>query len=99
MLHAYIIAWTGDIPALTKIMNVTGHNSYSGCRFCDIQGVYSYKYKHIYYHSKLNETYTKKNHSNWLEHISEIENASSSKEKEILIKKYGNYYLIIKLLL
>ncbi len=35
-LHAYIIAWTDDIPALSKVMNITGHNSYSGCRFCDI---------------------------------------------------------------
>ena len=34
--HAYIIAWTGDIPALSKVMNITGHNSYSGYRFCDI---------------------------------------------------------------
>ena len=25
-------------------MNITGHNSYHGCRFCDIQGVYSQKY-------------------------------------------------------
>jgi hypothetical protein len=99
ILHAYIIAWTGDIPALTKIMNVTGHNSYSGCRFCNIQGVYSNKYKHIYYHPKPKGTYIKKNHSNWLKYINEIETASSSKEKEILIKKYGNYYLIIKLLL
>ena len=38
-LHTYIIAWTGDIPALSKGMNITGHNSYSGCRFCDIQGI------------------------------------------------------------
>ncbi len=35
-LHAYIIAWTGNIPALSKVMNITGHNSYSDCRFCDI---------------------------------------------------------------
>ncbi len=80
-------------------MNVTGHNSYSGCRFCNIQGIYSNKYKHIYYHPKLKGTYIKKNHSDWLKYINEIETASSSKEKEILIKKYGNYYLIIKLLL
>jgi len=99
ILHAHIIAWTGDIPALTKIMNITGHNSYSGCRFCNIQGVYSYKYKHIYYHPQSKETYIKKNYSDWLKQINEIETASSFKEKEILIKKYGNYYLIIKLLL
>ena len=37
ILHAYIIAWTGDIPALSKVMNITGHNLYSDCRFCDIK--------------------------------------------------------------
>ena len=80
-------------------MNITGHNSYSGCRFCNIQGIYSHKYKHIYYHPKSKGTYIKKNHSNWLKHINEIENASSSKEKETLIKEYDKkYYLIIKLL-
>ena len=33
-------------------MNITGHNSYSGCRFCDIQGIYSNKYRHVYFHPK-----------------------------------------------
>jgi len=80
-------------------MNITGHNSYSGCRFCNIQGIYSQKYKHIYYHPKSKGTYIKKNHFDWLKQINEIKTASSSKEKELLIKKYGNYYLIIKLLL
>ena len=50
-------------------MNITGHNSYSGCRFCNIQGVYSNKYKHIYYHPKPKGTYIKKNHSDWLKYI------------------------------
>ena len=41
ILYAYIIAWTGDIPAFSKVMNITGHNSYLSCRFCDIRGIYS----------------------------------------------------------
>lgn len=78
-------------------MNITGHNSYSGCRFCNIQGIYSNKHKHVYFHPG---NHTKKNHSNWLAHISEIEAATIIKEKGSLIKKYGNYnYFIIKLLL
>ena len=81
-------------------MNITGHNSYSGCRFCNIQGIYSIKHKHVYFHPG---NYTKKNHSNWLAYINEIEAVTTTKEKESLIKKYGNYYtyyyLIIKLLL
>ena len=37
-LRAHILAWTGDIPALSKVVCLTGHNSYSGCRFCNLQG-------------------------------------------------------------
>jgi len=93
-LRAHIIAWTGDIPALTKIMNITGHNSYSGCRFCDIKGIYSQKHKHVYFPPKK-ESYAKKKHSNWLLHINEIEDVTLSKQqKEELIQQYGkNYYL------
>ncbi len=81
-------------------MNITGHNSYSGCRFCDIQGIYSNKHRHVYFHPKQKGNYTKKNHSNWLACINEIEATTTTKEKELLIKKYGNYYyFIIKLLL
>jgi hypothetical protein len=79
-------------------MNITGHNSYSGCRFCNIQGVYSQKYKHVYFPNTKREC-TKKNHSDWLTYINEIEAATTNNEKEILIKKYGkNYYFIVKLL-
>ena len=78
-------------------MNITGHNSYSDCRFCNIQGIYSNKHRHVYFHPG---NYTKKNHSNWLAHINEIEATTTTKEKESLIKKYGNYYyFIIKSLL
>lgn len=70
-------------------MNITGHNSISGCRFCEIKGVYSQKHKHVYFPSK--ETYAKKNHTDWLSHLNEIEDASIPKEKKSLIKKYGKY--------
>ena len=70
-------------------MNITGHNSFSGCRFCEIQGVYSQKHKHVYFPSK--ETYAKKNHTDWLSHLNEIEDAATSREKKSLIKKYGKY--------
>ncbi len=63
-------------------MNITGHNSYSGCRFCNIQGVYSHRYKYIYYHPKPKGTYIKKNYSDWLEQINEIETVLLFKEKK-----------------
>jgi hypothetical protein len=73
-------------------MNITGHNSISGCRFCEIQGVFSKKYNHVYFHPERKRN-TKKNHSDWLLHINEIEDATTNKEKNILIKQYGKYLL------
>ena len=95
-LHAHIMAWTGDIPALTKIMNVIGHNSYSECRFCDIWGEYSQKHKHVYF--PPNRNYTNRNHSDWISYIDEIEAAETNREKEELIRQYGKYLFIILLL-
>ena len=63
IFHAYIIAWTGDIPALSKVINIMGYNSYLGCRFYDIQGIYLQKHRHVYFFTKLKEKYVKKNHS------------------------------------
>jgi hypothetical protein len=31
ILRVYTIIWTGDIPAITKVLNLTGHNSYMAC--------------------------------------------------------------------
>ena len=72
-------------------MNITGHNSYHGCRFCNIEGVYSQKYRHIYFPPKSD--CINKNHLNWIEHANKIEAVISNKEKEILIKNYGKYLL------
>lgn len=37
---------TGDTPAISKILHLTGHNGYSPCRFCTIKGTpYQKKYK------------------------------------------------------
>ena len=46
LLHCHVILWTGDIPAITKLMCISGHNSYFGCRFCYLKGTYC---KHVYF--------------------------------------------------
>ncbi|CAG8610049.1 8273_t:CDS:2, partial [Racocetra persica] len=38
IFYTYILSWSGDILALAKVMNTTGHNSYKACRFCFIRG-------------------------------------------------------------
>jgi hypothetical protein len=46
MLRAHVLLWTGDIPAISKLVNLMGHNAYMGCRHCNICGVYN---DHIYF--------------------------------------------------
>jgi hypothetical protein len=38
-LHAYLIIVFGDIPAISMIMKMKGHNGFSPCRTCKITGV------------------------------------------------------------
>ncbi|CAG8792974.1 26331_t:CDS:2, partial [Gigaspora rosea] len=49
ILRAHILSWLGDIPALTKVMCTTGHNSYKACRFCSIRGICCKENQHIYF--------------------------------------------------
>ena len=39
LLRAYLILVFGDIPAISMVMRMTGHNGYSPCRLCKILGV------------------------------------------------------------
>ena len=38
-LHAYLVACFGDIPAISMLMRMKGHNGISPCRMCLIKGV------------------------------------------------------------
>jgi hypothetical protein len=48
-LRAHILAWIGDLPAISKVVCLTGHNSYLGCRFCNIRGTLNKMNNHVYY--------------------------------------------------
>jgi hypothetical protein len=39
LLRAYLILVFGDIPAMSMLMRMTGHNGFSPCRMCKILGV------------------------------------------------------------
>jgi hypothetical protein len=96
-LKAHILAWTGDIPAVTKIMCFTGHNSYQGCRFCKIEGKLLISNRHVYYplqnHSISNLPL--RVHEEILNNIDEINGCESNTLKESLIKKYGSSFYFI----
>jgi len=38
-LHAYVIAGFGDIPTVSMLMHMKGHNGSRPCRMCEIQGI------------------------------------------------------------
>jgi hypothetical protein len=38
-LHAYVITAFGDIPAVSMLMHMKGHNSLCPCRMCEIRGI------------------------------------------------------------
>jgi len=38
-LHTYLITAFGDIPAVSMLMNMKGHNGASPCRMCKIKGI------------------------------------------------------------
>jgi len=39
LLRAYLLLVFGDIPAMSMVMRMTGHNGFSPCRMCKITGV------------------------------------------------------------
>jgi hypothetical protein len=39
LLHAYLLVVFGDIPAMSMVMRMKGHNGIHPCRHCEIEGV------------------------------------------------------------
>ena len=44
-LRAHLCLVSGDLPAIAKVMGISGHNSYEYCRFCKVCGIHQ---GHIY---------------------------------------------------
>jgi hypothetical protein len=98
-LHTYVLSWSGDTPGLTKLMNTTGHNSYKGCRFCNIRSIYS---RHIYFPTtppigkEECEVYDPQNlplrtHNQFRDNIHQLNRANTLREKEKLEAEFGNF--------
>lgn len=91
--------WTGDMPAVSKLMCMTGHNSYLGCRFCYLKGVYSEESRHVYYPCSMPRTsditdfdpkeLPKRTEDNFFNDISKIINETNKKTKASNIKETG----------
>ena len=103
LFHAYVLSWSGDTSGLTKLMILTGHNSYKGCRCCDICGIYM---NHIYFPTTLPigeedyETYDARNlllrtYRQFKDHIHQLNQASILKEKDKLKTEFGKLHFLI----
>ncbi|CAG8764554.1 17043_t:CDS:1, partial [Racocetra persica] len=87
-LHAIVVNWSSDIPGLTKIMCLTRHNSYRGCRYCNLKGVCT---NHIYYPTTpptdvntmryCASNLPSRTHEKWKERLKKIRDAKSEKER------------------
>jgi hypothetical protein len=91
--------WTGDMPAISKLMCMSGHNAYLGCRFCYLKGVYSEKSRHVYYPCSMPRSsdasdFNSKDLPNRTEHdffndINRIINESNNAARTSYIKETG----------
>ena len=86
-------------------MNLTGHNSYKGCRYCDIRDIYI---NYIYFPMTLLigkeecEVYDPKNlplrtYKQFKYCIHQLNQAFTSKKKDELIIQFGMLFLIYRL--
>ena len=90
-LRAHILAWTGDISALSKVVCLTGHNSYSGCRFCNLQGTLNEMNRHVYYPLQQNidpKQLPIRTHNEMLNNINQIEHLKGN-HRENFIRDCG----------
>ncbi|GET04046.1 transposase domain-containing protein [Rhizophagus clarus] len=89
----------GDIPAISKLMCMTGHNAYLGCRFCYLKGVYSEESRHVYFPCSMLRTSNitnfdlkelpKHTENNFLNDISKIINETNRTTRLSYIKETG----------
>jgi hypothetical protein len=102
LLHAYLIAVFGDIPAVSMIMRMKGHNAIFPCRMCTIKGVRIPSSRVTTHYVPLcrdgfpdsQEQYDPsalplRNHASFMEQAKEVQYASSNTDSESLATKYG----------
>ncbi|GET00693.1 transposase domain-containing protein [Rhizophagus clarus] len=89
----------GDMPAISKLMCMTGHNAYLDCRFCYLKGVYSEESRYVYLPCSMPRTSNitdfdpkellKHTKNNFLNDISKIINETNRTTRLSYIKKTG----------
>ncbi len=93
------------MPAVSKLMCMSGHNAYLGCRFCYLKGVYSEKSRHVYYpcsmprSSNISDFDPKdlphRTENDFLNNISRIINETNNSTRTSYIKNTGTFNFIL----
>jgi hypothetical protein len=102
LLRAYLIVVFGDIPAVSMIMRMKGHNGCSPCRMCEIQGIhiplsqvtthYVPLHRENFPDSQHQYDATAlplRNHASFMEQAQEVQSALTNAASERLATKYG----------
>ncbi|KAB5588211.1 Transposase family Tnp2 protein [Ceratobasidium theobromae] len=89
-LRAFIIIIFGDIPAISKLLMLKGHNAFSPCRTCYIEGVLCKLAKSSIYYVPLMapnkewvwlpEDLPMRSHHYFLAHYNELESATDTRD-------------------
>lgn len=101
-LRAFFITVFGDIPALSMLLRVKGHNARSPCRLCTIQGVRIPKSSLTTYYVPLSRKNISpkqpdidpihlplRTHETFMAQANEVQSAKSNAEADRLATKYG----------
>jgi len=89
ILKAHVLTWSGDIPALSKCLNLSGHNAYKGCRFCQIEGICHESNHHVYF-PQVNSSLDLRTHKDTLDIMDKIDHEENKQVKNEIIKRSGN---------
>ena len=95
VLHTYLILLFGNMPAISKLLMMKGHNGHCPCRYCKIRGVRIPGEKVNYFPlHREDETYDPRSllcrhHHQFIEQAKRIIGAETVAESDQLSRKYG----------
>ncbi|CAE7227515.1 unnamed protein product, partial [Rhizoctonia solani] len=99
VLRAFLIILFGDIPAVSKLLNMKGHNAKTPCRMCYIQGTLCRLERNSVYYVPLTppdakeevlpEDLTLRTHDSFLADYAAIESAPNTAAQKQLAQRFG----------
>lgn len=102
-LRAFVISIFGDIPVIAKLLFIKGHNGFSPCRACYIEGCLCRLAKNSIYYVPLRQPTERgepqrewdhnalpmRTHDLFLTHYEELDGAPTKAARDSLAKEYG----------